>query len=82
MGGAVSVLLAIFRAIAATKALADYAKAFAAEIVLWYVERERADALSKIADAAALAARAQTDEERYHAAQKWQEALNRPRVFH
>jgi hypothetical protein len=35
--------------------------------------------ISAIADAAAYAANAKSDEERYAAAEKWREALSRPR---
>lgn len=37
------------------------------------------ETLTNIADAAALAARAKTDEDRYAAAAKWQAALSQPR---
>ncbi len=37
--------------------------------------------LANIADAAAFAARAETDEQRYQAAEKWRQALMRPRIL-
>jgi len=51
-----------------------------AAITLWYCQRAQTQTLSAIADAAALAAHATTDEERYAAADAWQKALSRPRI--
>lgn len=73
-------VLGILNAIAAIPALLGYVQSFAAQVMIWYVQRQNNETLSKIADAAALAARAQTDAERYAAAQAWQSALSRLRV--
>lgn len=73
-------LLAIMNALVAIPKIAGYVEDFAAAITSWYVQRQKSQTLSMIADAAALAARAQTDEERYKATDAWHAALTRPRV--
>lgn len=52
-----------------------------AQVVLWYVGQAKADTISAISDAAALASRASTDEERYQAAEAWRKALSRTRYI-
>ena len=74
-----SVILAIFNGLAAIPKIAEYVKTLAAEIALWYITQQNNETYTKIIDAAAAAARAKTDVERYAAAQKWREALSRPR---
>lgn len=69
----------VLTAIAAIPQIMGYVEAFAAAVTNWYVQRQKSETLSKIADAAALAAHAQTDEDRYAAAKAWQDALSRPR---
>lgn len=76
----ISAIGSVLSALVAINSIAGYVNSFAQAIILWYVARQNTDALSQIADAAALAARAQTDAERYAAAQAWQTALSRPRV--
>ena len=49
-------------------------------VVLWYCQNATNQTLSAIADAAALAAKAQTDDERYAAAAAWSAALSRSRI--
>lgn len=73
-------VLAILNAIAALPKLLGYVQSFAAQVTLWYVQHQNNETLAAIADAAALASRAQTDDERYQAAQKWQDALTRSRI--
>ena len=75
-----STFIAILNALAAIPALLGFVESFAQAIVLWWVQRQTGQTLSLIADAAALAARASTDEERYASAEAWQKALSRPRV--
>lgn len=53
---------------------------FTSAVVLWYVERAKNETLSAISDAAALAARAQTDEDRYAVSSAWRSALSRTRI--
>lgn len=50
------------------------------QLIALYVTTETASTLSAIADAAALAARAQTDTDRYAASAAWQKALQSSRV--
>lgn len=67
-------------ALANIKALAGYLDEAAKAITLWYLQKQQNDTLASIADAAAFAARAKTEEDRYAAAQKWRDALSRPRI--
>lgn len=71
---------AILSALAAIPAILGYVETFAGAVVLWYVQRAQTETLSAISDAAALAARAKTDDDRYKAAAAWQAALSKPRV--
>lgn len=73
-------VMTVLSALAAIPAILGYVEKFCSQVILWYVQRQNNTTLAKIADAAALAARATTDEERYAAAQAWQTALTRPRV--
>lgn len=71
---------AILNALVALPQIAGYVESFAATIVSWWLQRQTNQTLSMVADAAALAAHAETDEARYAAAQNWQTVLSRPRV--
>ena len=71
---------AILTALAAIPQILGYVESFTAAVSLWYIQRQNNQTLAEIADAAALAARASTDEERYAAALSWQKALSRARV--
>lgn len=73
-------VLAILNAIAAIPALLGYVEKFAAQCALWWIQRQKAESLAAVSDAAALAARATTDEERYKATDAWHHALGLPRV--
>lgn len=68
-------LLALLNGLAAIPKIAEYLNQAIQTIVGWWVSRQEHATLSAIADAAAYAARAQTDEERYEAASKWQKAF-------
>lgn len=70
----------ILDALIAIPKIAGYVETAVSAIVLWYCQRATNQTLSAIADAAALAAKASTDAERYAAAQAWQKALSSPRV--
>lgn len=70
----------LFTALADVATIGTLIESFASAVTLWYVQRQKAETLSQISDAASLAARAQTDEDRYAAAKAWQDALSRPRV--
>lgn len=70
----------ILTALAAIPQILGYIEAFAGAVTLWYVQRQQSQALAAIADAAALAARAKNDDERFQAAEAWQAALSRPRT--
>ena len=71
---------AILSALAAIPSIFGYVESFCQAVVQWYVARQNAETLGMISDAAALAARAETDEDRYKAADAWAAALKRPRV--
>ena len=51
------------------------------QITAWWIARQDASVQQKIIDAAALSARASTDEERYAAAQNWQTVLSSTRYI-
>lgn len=72
-------VIAILNALVAIPKIADLVMQTVSAIVNWYVQKQTADTLAMIADAAAFSARAQTDDERYKAAEKWRTALSRPR---
>jgi hypothetical protein len=55
--------------------------AIVAQVILWYVKTQKTETLHQFADAAAFAARASTDEERYQASEKWKLVLSRPRLI-
>lgn len=69
----------LFNAIAAVPKILGYVEAFAAGVTQWYAERQTNETLKQIADAAAFAARAKTQEERYEAVNRWKSALSRSR---
>lgn len=70
----------ILNALIAIPALVGYVESAVSAIVLWYCQRQTNKTLQAISDAAALAARATTDDERYAAAQAWETALSAPRI--
>jgi hypothetical protein len=72
-------VIAILNALVAIPKIADLVMQTVSAIVGWYIQKQTSDTLAAIADAAAFAARAQTDEQRYQAAEKWRTALSRPR---
>lgn len=73
-------IAAILNALIAIPKIMGYVESFAASITLWYCQRAQTHTLQAIADAAALGARAKTDEDRYHVAKAWSDALSRPRI--
>jgi hypothetical protein len=73
--------LALFQALAAIPKILGYLESFAAGVTLWYIQQQDNKTLVSIADAAAFAARAKTQEDRYAAIEKWKAALSRPRII-
>lgn len=71
---------AILSALAAIPKILGYVETFARAVTMWYVARAEAETHSMIANAAAKAARAKTQEERLKAAEAWRKALSRPRI--
>lgn len=67
-------------ALVAIPKIAGYIESLVAAITFWYVNRQNGKALAAIADAAAFAGRAKTQEDRYAALDKWRAALQLPRV--
>lgn len=76
----VSFALALFSALSALPAIMGYLKDFSAGVMLWYVQNSEQTTLRGIADAAALAARSNTKEERDASLDAWRLALGRPRI--
>lgn len=72
-------IVTILNALIAIPKIADLVMSAVSTIVAWYVQKQTSDTLSAIADAAAFSARAQTDDDRMQAAQKWRDALSRAR---
>ncbi len=75
-----TLIIAILDALVAIPKIADMVMGAVSAVVGWWVTKQTNDTLSAISHAAALAARAQTDEQRYEAAAAWQKALSRPRI--
>lgn len=73
-------LFTLLNAIVAVPKIGQQIQGIIALVVLWYVQKSEKETLTKIADAAAYAARATNQEERLAAAQKWKEALSRDRI--
>jgi hypothetical protein len=76
----ISFVTTLFNALAAIPSIINAVESFAGAVTLWLIQRQNNQALAAIADAAALSSRAQTDADRYAAAQAWQSALSKPRV--
>lgn len=70
----------LLTALAAIPTLLNLIESFAGAVSLWFVQRQNNQTLSMIADAAALAAKATNETERYAAIQAWQAALTRSRA--
>lgn len=75
-----AIILAVLNAIAAIPKFVGYAESIGSAITGWYVARQKRDTLVMIADAAAFAARAESEDDRYEASQKWLAALSRSRT--
>jgi hypothetical protein len=73
--------VSIFNALAVIPQLLGWLQSFAAGVVLWYVQSANNDTLKEIADAAALASRANSKEDRLAALHAWRTALARPRIL-
>ena len=71
--------LALFQALASIPKVLDFLKEFAGGVTHWYISQSEKKTLTLIQDAAAMSARAHTQEERQAALLKWREALTRPR---
>jgi hypothetical protein len=71
----------ILEALIAIPGIAAAVYKFVSAVVAWYVQKQTNETLAAIADAAAFAARAQTDADRYQAAQKWRDVLSRSRYL-
>lgn len=71
--------ISLFTALAALPGLIDRIKDFAAGVAYWYVSKQNAKAAADFANAAALAARAETKDDRINAAKAWHEAFKRSR---
>lgn len=66
-----ALVLGILNAIAAIPAIAGYLEKFCQIVVGWWVSRQNAATSGAIANAAAMQAHAQSEEDRYAASQAW-----------
>lgn len=73
-------VLAILNALVAIPKIGEMVMSIVSQITIWYIARAENNSKQAIADAAAFAARASTDKERYEAAQMWHDALSRDRI--
>lgn len=74
-----SVVLTILQALIAIPKIGALINGWIAEITAWYVNMQNEGTKHAIADAAAMAARAQNQDERVAAAKAWRDALSRSR---
>lgn len=74
-------IIAVLNALIAIPRIAGLVQMVVQTIVSWYMQKQTSEALSAIADAAALGARAQTDADRYAAALAWKTALSKSRFI-
>ena len=71
--------LGLFNALGNIKALAGLLESIYTAAIVMYAKNATKDTLSKIADAAAMQARAENQDDRYKALDAWRAALSRPR---
>jgi hypothetical protein len=74
-------LTTILNALIAIPQIATLVMNLVSSIVAWYMSHQTSDTLAAIADAAAFAAQANTDAQRYQAAAQWQKALSNTRYI-
>ena len=60
--------------------LAGIVEQLCAAVSAWYLSRQRAETYRQIIDAAALSAKAESQDDRYKALEAWRTALSRERV--
>lgn len=73
-------IVTVAQGLLSIKAIAGYVDEAIRALVAWYIMTQTNETLAEIADAAAFAARATNETERYAAAEKWRVALSRPRI--
>lgn len=73
-------VIAILQALVALPKIGELVAGMIQQIVVWYLQKQQGDTLAAIADAAATAARATNEAERFAAAQKWVDALARGKI--
>lgn len=76
----IAFVTSLLNGLAAIPLIVGYVESFAQAVITWWVARQNTATLALVADAAALAARAQTTEDRLNADLAWQTALSQPRV--
>ena len=76
----IALIGSICSALVAIPKIGDLVMKIISAVTLWYVQSQNNKVLQAISDAAALASRAVTDDDRYKAAQAWHDALGMPRV--
>lgn len=73
-------LIPLLNAIVAVPKIGEMFERWIGFISAWYVGRQQGETLRLIVDAAALGARAKTQDDRVKVADAWQKALTRSRV--
>lgn len=74
-------ILKLLDLLVAIPKIADLVMSIVSQVVGWYMQRQTAQTLSAIIDAAVLQAHAETEEDRYAASEAWRVALSRPRYI-
>ncbi len=75
-----AIAIAIVQFLAAIPEITKDVEAGIQAIMGWYIARQEASVNAAIADAAAFAAQAKTEGDRYAAAEKWRQALSATRI--
>lgn len=73
-------IITILEALIALPKIGSLVMAICAQISRWWIGKQKTDTLELINEAMIATMRAQTDEDRYKAAEAWQLALSRSRI--
>ena len=73
-------IITILEALIALPKIGSFIMAICGQISQWWISKQKADTLELLNEAMIATIRAQTDEDRYKAAEAWQLALSRSRI--
>ena len=73
-------IIAILEALIAIPKIAGIVQGMISQVVYWWILKQKTDVLAAIADAAAMTAMAESDEDRFQAAATWQAVLKKSRA--